>query len=133
MKIKIANIALLIGSISVADIATANQVQIFTNKPMQVTYRIARQNANGQPEVDPPQTTTISNGLTLDVDNKGKELSGVELLAMDGHTLPDSIHRFNQAKQCSMTTDQTRPAGVLKLVASEHSIGCETIGGVYGE
>lgn len=132
MKIKIANIALLLGSMSAADLATANQVQIYTNKPMQVTYRVARENTGGQPEFEPQQTVSITKPLTVSIPDKGKNLSGVELLEVDGHVLPDNVHRFNQPMQCSMTTNNGKPAGMIKLNEDEHRVSCETVGGVYG-
>lgn len=132
MKIKIANVALLIGTLSAADLATANQVQIYTNKPMQVTYRVARENTGGQPEFDNPQTQKIDKETMISFDDKGRALSGIELLTVDGHVLPDSVHQFNKARQCSMTTNQQSPSGRLELVAEEHKLSCKTIGGVYG-
>lgn len=110
----------------------ANNVILSTTKPAEISYHVARVNRDGHPVFDELKTMKLDHSTTIACDLNGYQRSGIVIVSVNGHVLPDHINQFNQPKNCTMTTDAAHPAGALEFTVTEHSIKCATNGGVFG-
>lgn len=124
------NTAVVTYAACLASMAYANEIQIKTNKPMQIVYRTAHQNLGDQPVLGLPQTIQVDRAASIPIDLKNYTLAGIVPVSIDGHVLPDTINRFNQPNQCSMAIDKNVTKGILEISVDEHSLKCKTVGGV---
>lgn len=131
---KAAKMSLLsaLASLSFSLAAQANEVIITVNKPMDITYRVAHAMKDGQVILSDVQKRRIDNATNIKVDKGKFDLAGIVMVSTDGKELPAEITKFNQPRQCSMTTDKERSAGELAITLSEHAIKCTVSGGVFG-
>jgi hypothetical protein len=99
---------------------------------MTVAFRVAHKNPNSQPVFGELQSIAVNKNINVSVPLNHYDRAGIVIVSVDGHELPSSINQFDQPKQCSMTTDQSRTTGTLGLRLSTHAISCTTSGGVFG-
>ena len=121
-----------LGLTGFASVANANTIQLTVNRPVNITYKIAHKNREGQIEMSSLRSARVDRSLTIPVKLLDYSLAGIVLVSVDGHELPPEITQFDKPKQCSMTTDRNRPSGRLDFSLKPHSITCRSYGGVYG-
>lgn len=111
--------------------AHANEVLITSDQSMKIGYKVAHKNINGSTVFGELQTVTVNPNFNIHFNLDQYDRAGVVIISVDGHILPASANQFDQAKQCSMTTDLTKATGALKFTLSPHSVTCSTYGGIY--
>lgn len=121
-----------LGLTGFAGAINANTVQLTVNKPVNITYKIAHKNKEGQIELSSLRSARVDRSLTIPVKLLDYHQAGIVLISVDGHELPPEITQFDKPKQCSMTTDKERPSGRLDFSLMPHRITCRSYGGVYG-
>lgn len=127
---KVSAITLVCLSFSAA--AQANEVILKTDKPVTIAFRMAHVTQDKQVVLGELQTVEVNESLTLPVDLKDHDRVGIAIVSANGHVLPASVVGFNQAQQCSMTTDKTKTTGTIEFVVTDHLFNCRTSGGVFG-
>lgn len=118
--------------LGVASNAMANNVLLTSKAPIDITYHVVRVKGDGHPVFGELRSMKLNHSANIACDLKGHDKSGVVLVSVNGHVLPDNINQFNQPRNCTMTTDAGHPSGELELATTEHSIKCKTTGGVFG-
>lgn len=133
-------LALLIVATGFTATAQANEVTIKINKPAQVTYRIAHQNAGENVQLGEPITIQVNEWekignnyrINIPVNLDDYEYAGIVTDAVAGHKLLSSANQFNKSEQCSMTTDNKITSGTLNMIIGSHKASCGTEGGIFG-
>jgi len=122
---------IVFGCLGFAMAAHANDVLLTANQPMKVTYRIAHKNQNSQAVFGKLQSIDLNKNVNVPVSLDNYDQAGIVIISVGGHELPPSANQFDQPKQCSMTTDNTKATGALEFTLSQHSINCRSYGGVF--
>jgi len=124
---------LWLGLASYAMAAPESAILLTADQPgTKITYQLAHKNMGGETIFSDLLYAELHNNLRLSMDFNGYSRVGLVLVSVNGHQLPPDMNRFDQAKQCSMTTDSMHATGALQLNVSEHAIKCSTYGGVFG-
>jgi len=128
MKLKKQDTVLLVSLmfISVTGITYANEVEITTNKPVDITYQVAHKNQDGQPILSEKHSMHLDMNAKLPVELESYTLAGVVLTAVNGH---ETGATFTKAEECSMVTDKTNTTGKITITVSEHKLACSVSGG----
>jgi hypothetical protein len=113
-------------------IVHANEVLLTSKQPTKITYRVAHQNHQAQPVFGEVQAIDLNKNTTISINLNNFDLAGLVIMSVNGHELPPSANQFDQPKQCSMTTDKTRATGALEFTTTDHSINCQSFGGIFG-
>lgn len=112
--------------------AHANEVLLVaSNKPAKITFRVVHKNQNDRAVFGKLQSMEISN-INVPISLGNYDRAGIVIVSANGHELPPTANQFDQAKQCSMTTDKTKSTGALLVTLSSHSISCHSYGGIFG-
>jgi hypothetical protein len=121
-------------SLGFVAVAHANEVLLTANQPVKITFRVAHQNQHSQPVFGELRTIEVNKNVSLPISLDNYDRAGIVIVSANGHELPQTANQFDQPKQCSMTTDKTKATGALEvaLSESEHTIRCQTYGGVFG-
>ena len=120
-KLLLSSIATL--GVIMAGTVFANGVAFNTNKPMQVTYQVAHQKADGQVILSQQKTQRIDHSA-VPVRLMGFRYVGIIVDAVDGHVLPASARRFGERESCTVRTSLLKPRGMINLTRSPHRIMC---------
>lgn len=131
MNVKKITIALLASLACFTGLANANEVRLSANKPINISYRFAYQNAGGEVILSEVQLVRVDQSLTIPINLKNHAVVGIVPVSVDGHVLPDTANRFNQPNQCSMTTDAKKTTGELAFFIKPKEASCKTKGGVF--
>lgn len=124
--------AIVLGCLSFATLAHANEITLKTNEPTKIVIRVAHQMKNRQPIYGEVETLDVNkNGVTIPVNLNNYDYAGIVILSANGHPLPASANTFDKAQQCSMTTDKSNSKGTLEFELSQHKIDCRTLGGIF--
>lgn len=139
MKLKIIALGALL--CAMAGTAIANQINLVNvseGHPFTVTYKLAYQNPDGPVTFGELRQITLTKKPDfIDIAMNHYQFSGLVIVSVAGHPLPNSVNTFNQPKKCSMTTDKKNTSGEIALdfiqYGNHHGkITCATKGGVFG-
>lgn len=131
MKLKKISLGIL-SCLSLMTIVHANEVTLSTNKPMEVSYRIAHQNPGQKVVLGSEVSMVLRDNFTVPINLDGFKWAGLVPTKLDGHVLPPGVNEFNQKDQCSMTTDKNKTHGRLEFDVDAHQARCATKGGILG-
>lgn len=131
MKLKKLSVIAL-ASLGLGVAAHANEVLLAANQPMKITFRIAHKNSNSPAVFGELQSLDVNKNVNIPVALNNYDRAGIIIVSANGIPLPPFANQFNQPKQCSMTTDNTKSTGALEFTLSQRSISCRSYGGVFG-